>query len=191
MHIYPNPASLIWTAISLVFIVYSTRALLLFGPALKEARNFTFNGKRKQLAIDLAKDYIIGESVRMLSHVLSATIGIQFMFVSPIHSPPVSHLRVVYSLEVIYVLIFLNVLSGVNSMRAVRSWNRRDVIVKGRNAENILQRLEQRRQRRDGQTLQEQTDDNTRRLDAIGDAAIATRQTSDGERLHDKQKGET
>lgn len=195
MHIYPTPANLVWTIISIIFIVYSTRALMLFIPALREAKNFTFNGKRKKIAIDLARDYIIGETIRMASHVLSVVIGFQSLLIPPLHSPPANRIHVLYSIQVQIVFIFFNVLSGANSMRAVRSWLRRNVILQGRNAESILQRLERRQVRRSMAAQAQEGERQARegeRQTIEGDRQTreGERQTLEGERLRDTQGGD-
>lgn len=172
-HLYVNRYNLLWIIESALFIAYSARALFFFIPSLHRARALKFNGRRKRIAVDLAKDYVIGESIRMVQHVLSLYVGIESAFIAPNTQTHLDRVHTLFSFQVIVAILFLNALSGVNSMRAVRSWNRRDGIIRGVETENILARLEDRARRR---ALKKSKQDD--RLEVLGSEAADPRKSS-------------
>jgi hypothetical protein len=172
-HLYVNRYNLLWIVESALFIVYSARALSLFIPSLHRARALKFNGRRKRIAVDLAKDYVIGETIRMIQHVLSLYVGIESVFIAPDTQTRLDRIHALFSFQVIIAILFLNALTGVNSMRAVRSWNRRDGIIRGKEAETILARLEARTRRSALKNAEQDV-----RLDVLEGDAAQTRESS-------------
>lgn len=115
-------SGVLWSAISLGFMALSAWGMHVFWGGVKNAAARP-QGRMRVYSLHEAWDELNDERWRFSQHLLSWLLGIVSMVITPI--PPPQNIPFdaqVFGVAVIFVLFYLNLASGINTIRAVRDW---------------------------------------------------------------------
>lgn len=125
MGFHPTLNSVLWTLLSFVFIAISLWALVVFREAIRNTKD-TKESLRKRYSLYDAWDEYWDEMGRMSQHVVSFFLGFLSMFIDFPPAKEVPTPVMLYGTIFLFVLFYINLASGINSIRAVRHqrWKR-------------------------------------------------------------------
>lgn len=119
-----SPIEVIWTGIALSGLAYSWRILHRYSRAARRVRASPYKGVRRRLAQDLADWFGASERSRFTIHCISSFAGIVSFFFRNTTASPRTFDYTVYGIYLISSIVAINLLTVLNSRRALRSWER-------------------------------------------------------------------
>jgi hypothetical protein len=120
-----------WCVVTILFMCLSTQALLVFGAGIRNARGVPVAEKfRRAYALDKAWDYFLSEMWRFLQHLASFLVGAISFFITPIPPHQIPADAALFGQYVTMTLFFINFCAGANTVRALRTWRRREELVR-------------------------------------------------------------
>lgn len=125
--IHIERGTVIWCLISLAFMILSFSAMIVFWHGVKRAAGLNPGTFRRQYALDVAWVFLLDELWRFTQHLASFFAGMIWFFVTYIPPPQDLPNDVKFATAtVIFVLFYVNVASGINTIRSLRTWRRRE-----------------------------------------------------------------
>lgn len=131
MHVHLTLSVALWSALSLAFCAFSLYARRVFWGGVRRAALLP-PGRTREYALHEAWDEVHDEEWRLSQHAVSFLIGLPSLWVSRATPSDVPTDAAVYASAVVVVLFYLNVASGINTLRALLDWHWKERFVGNR-----------------------------------------------------------